>query len=633
MLDAITKRKIDTTRNILVGKVPDPKAQVEQVTTALVYKFMDDMDKEAEELGGKARFFTNGFEKFAWTHLLDPKLSGQGRLDLYSEAITHMSQNPHIPQLFRDIFKDAYLPYRDPQTLSLFLKEINDFTYDHSEKLGDAFEYLLSVLGSQGDAGQFRTPRHIIDFMVDVVAPRKDESILDPACGTAGFLVSAYKHILAQHDGKDDPDNQEVQLTPDEKKRLMNNIVGYDISPDMVRLSLVNMYLHGFPTPNISEYDTLTDDEKWDESFDVVLANPPFMTPRGGIRPHRRFSIQANRAEVLFVDYIAEHLSPKGRGAVIVPESIISQTGNAYKALRKLLVDNYLYAVVSLPAGVFNPYSGVKTSILFFDKALSKLAKEILFVRVRDDGFELGAQRRPHERNDLPMAVEAIQGYAKHLATNPELGTIYSLPEVDTCPICLLVEKSEIESKDYVLSIDRHTIDSSGASSSWDFIEVGDLIETVTPPKKIQKTDFMKSGAFPIIDQSQDEISGWTNDTEALVKPDKEMIIFGDHTCAVKITKIPFAQGADGIKILRTKDALLPEYLYYLLKYRPLKTDGYQRHFSKLKRHKIPIPPVEIQKQIVEELSGYQENIQVLKDSIKSEEKKIQDKLIEVWGE
>ncbi len=153
MLNQETKRRIDSARDILVGKVPDPKAQVEQITTALIYKFMDDMDKESEELGGKARFFVNEYEKYAWSKLLDPRLGGYDRLNLYSEALLKMPQNPNLPQLFRNILKDAFLPYRDPETLNLFLKEINDFTYEHSEKLGDAYEYLLSVLGSQGDAG------------------------------------------------------------------------------------------------------------------------------------------------------------------------------------------------------------------------------------------------------------------------------------------------------------------------------------------------------------------------------------------------------------------------------------------------------------------------------------------------
>ncbi len=196
MLDNETKRRIDTARNILVGKVPDPKSQVEQITIALIYKFMNDMDAVAEELGGSRTFFSGEFERFSWNNLMAPGMGGYDVLNLYAEAIQKMDFNPNIPTLFRDIFKNAFLPYRDPQTLKMFLKVINDFSYDHSEKLGDAFEYLLSVLGSQGDAGQFRTPRHIIDFMVEVVNPQKNDTILDPACGTAGFLISVYKHIL-----------------------------------------------------------------------------------------------------------------------------------------------------------------------------------------------------------------------------------------------------------------------------------------------------------------------------------------------------------------------------------------------------------------------------------------------------
>ena len=179
MLTQAIKIKIDSARDILVGKVSDPKAQVDQITTALIYKFMDDMDKESMALPkGKPQFFTDGYGKYAWSKLMDPKLGGHERLNLYGEAITKMSRNPHLPQLFRDIFEDAVLPYRDPETLSLFLKEINGFTYDHSENLGDAYEYLLSILSVQGDIGSLRTPRHIIDFIVEVVDPKKMKRFL-----------------------------------------------------------------------------------------------------------------------------------------------------------------------------------------------------------------------------------------------------------------------------------------------------------------------------------------------------------------------------------------------------------------------------------------------------------------------
>jgi type I restriction enzyme M protein len=148
----------NTNQKKTATKVPDPKSQVEQITIALIYKFMDDMDAEAEELGGKRKFFTGNFARYGWAQLMRAGLGGHEMLGLYAEGITKMPENPGIPPLFRDIFKNAYLPYRDPETLKAFLKIIDEFTYDHSERLGDAFEYLLSVLGSQGDAGQFRTP-------------------------------------------------------------------------------------------------------------------------------------------------------------------------------------------------------------------------------------------------------------------------------------------------------------------------------------------------------------------------------------------------------------------------------------------------------------------------------------------
>jgi type I restriction enzyme M protein len=402
MLDNQTKKRIDDCRDILVGKLPDPKAQIEQITIALIYKFMDDMDKEAIDLGGSAKFFSRDFEKYSWDNLFDTKVTAIKMLELYSESIQAMEKNPNIPQLFSDIFKNAFLPYRDPETLKLFLKTIGEFEYTHSEKLGDAFEYLLSVMGSQGDAGQFRTPRHIIDFLVAVVNPDKIDKILDPACGTAGFLISAFKYIKEKNHNK---------FTPEEQKRLIQNFVGYDISPDMVRLSLVNLYLHGFLDPQIHEYDTLSSEDRWNESYDVILANPPFMSPKGGIRPHKKFSINSNRSEVLFVDYIAEHLNPKGRAGIIVPEGIIFQSGTAYKDLRKMLIEKHLYAVVSLPAGVFNPYSGVKTSILLMDRELSKTRKEILFVKIENDGFGLGAQRNSIKGGQLDDAIQIIKQF------------------------------------------------------------------------------------------------------------------------------------------------------------------------------------------------------------------------------
>jgi type I restriction enzyme M protein len=598
MLDQETKRKIDNARDILVGKVPDPKSQVEQITIALIYKFMDDMDKESEGWGGKASFFTGKYKKYAWSNIFDPRLGGFDLIGLYGDAIVEMNQNPNIPQLFRDIFKNAYLPYRDPETLKSFLKEINEFNYDHSEQLGDAFEYLLSVMDSQGDAGQFRTPRHIIDFIVEIVAPKKNDTVVDPACGTAGFLISSYKHILKANTKKQYGD----KLTPDEKKRLMNNFMGYDISPDMVRLSLVNMYLHGFSDPKIMEYDTLTSEERWDETSDVMLANPPFMTPKGGIRPHKRFSIQAKRSEVLFVDYIAEHLNPNGRAGVIVPEGIIFQSQNAYKNLRKMLVDDYLWAVVSLPAGVFNPYAGVKTSILLMDKSLSKKTDKILFVKIENDGFDLGAQRRHIDKNDLPQALDFTKGYKKAVMKGTEVA------ETDFAHI---VEKSKIaESGDWNLSGERYKKNNDVQTSNFKLMKF-DEVCTLEYGKSLPKKNRIH-GEYPVV--GSNGITGWHNNY--LVDP--PVIVVGRKGSAgevVFINKPCFPIDTTYYVKPVNSSKVEMKYLYHILKELDLPClkngagiPGLNRN-DVYAKHEIPLPPLDVQKAIVGEIDSYQKII------------------------
>jgi type I restriction enzyme M protein len=608
MLTSEIKKKIDSARDVLVGKVPDPKAQVEQITTALIYKFMDDMDKQAASLPkGKPQFFTNGFEKYAWSKLLDPKLGGQERLNLYGEAITKMSKNPHLPQLFRDVFKDAFLPYRDPETLNLFLKDINTFSYDHSENLGDAFEYLLSVLGSQGEAGQFRTPRHIIDFIVEVVDPKKDETILDPACGTAGFLISAYKHILKS--------NKNRPLTPDEKKRLMANLAGYDISPDMVKLSLVNMYLHGFPSPRIQEYDTLTSEEKWDEHFDVMMANPPFMTPRGGIRPHKRFMVQANRSEVLFVDYIMEHLNNKGRAGIIVPEGIIFQSAGAYKQLRKSLVEDGLYAVVSLPGGVFNPYSGVKTSILFFDNQLAKQTKELLFIRVLNDGFDLGAQRRPVDRDDLPHAVEVLKAQREAVKTgkkNPLLkeGSLFAWA---------IPKAKVLENDDCSLMGELYRKVRDNKNIKWEMIELGEVLDYEQPTKYlVRSTNYDNNYKTPVLTAGKTFILGYTNETEGIFNEGLPVIIFDDFTTDIKFVDFPFKVKSSAMKILHAKKEKADvRFLFRVMQRIQFPKNEHKRYWiSQYSKIKVPLPPFDVQKEIVDELDSYQKVIDGAKQII-----------------
>jgi len=605
MLDNETKRRIDTARDILVGKVPDPKSQVEQITIALVYKFMDDMDKEAVELGGKPSFFTGDYERYAWSKIFDPRIGGHEMLGLYGEAIVKLNQNPNLPQLFRDIFKNAYLPYRDPETLKLFLKTINEFSYDHSERLGDAFEYLLSVLGSQGDAGQFRTPRHIIDFMVQLANPQKHETVLDPACGTAGFLISSYKHILKENCKKVPGD----LLTTEERKKLLTNFKGYDISPDMVRLSLVNMYLHGFVQPQIMEYDTLTSEERWNEYADVILANPPFMTPKGGIKPHKKFSVQSNRSEVLFVDYIAEHLTPTGRAAVIVPEGIIFQSATAYKALRKMLVDNHLYAVVSLPAGIFNPYSGVKTSILLMDRQLAKKTDSILFVKIENDGFGLGAQRREQTGSDLPDAVNVIKDYLTAVRNGkPEL----FITEEKPCSALLVKKEKLAENGEYNLTGDRYRTVETRKHQKWPLIELWEKTE-IKKGSPITKASTVE-GNIPVIAGGQ-EPAYFHNEAN---RNGKTITVSssGAYAGFINYFKQPiFASDCTTIQTV-SDEVLDSDFLYRLLKSKQNDFYAFQQGMGQphvyakdFQYFKIPLPPLEVQREIVAEIEGYQKLI------------------------
>jgi type I restriction enzyme M protein len=465
---------------------------------------------------------------------------------------------------------------------------------------------------------------------------------------------------LSDHSFKGD------KLTPDDRTRITSNIRGYDISPDMVRLSLVNLYLHGFPEPHIYEYDSLTSEDRWNEFYDVILANPPFMSPKGGIRPHKRFSVQSNRSEVLFVDLMAEHLTPGGRAAIVVPEGIIFQSGTAYKSLRKMLVDDFLVGVISLPAGVFNPYSGVKTSILWLDKSLARKTNQILFAKITADGFDLGAQRRPVKQNDLPGAFRAIQQYidflqigsmpihddidddsvqslhdddidddsVRTLHATSRQGTESTLQSI--YPHITLVAKSAIaENGDYNLSGERYKINAL-ISSQYEFVKLGEVCE-INPKKSELKaiSPDLEVSFVPMQDVSENSIRLTPKDSRKLSD-----VIIGAYTyftegdvLLAKVTPC-FENGKAGIAknllnnigfgsselfVIRPSDLFKPEFIYYMVSSSLFKdyaipkmtgTGGLQRvPKNSLEEFQIPLPPLSIQQEIVAEIEAYQKII------------------------
>jgi len=470
--------------------------------------------------------------------------------------------------------------------------------------------------------------------------------------------------------------NDNKTITPDERKRIISNFVGYDISPDMVRLSLVNLYLHGFSDPHISEYDTLSSEERWDENFDVILANPPFMSPKGGIRPHKRFTVSSNRSEVLFVDYIAEHLNPKGRAGVIVPEGVIFQSGTAYKELRKMLVENYLYAVVSLPAGIFNPYSGVKTSILLMDKEIAKSCNEILFVKIDNDGYNLGAQRNAVKGGQLEEAIKLIHDFVSsvnadgngdaivetqcignaniignRVATDVETQCIASLPHPTTTPtpnpqyadIAHAVPKTEIaKNGDYNLSGERYKT-ALKHNSTYNFAKLVDITSQITdgthqtPAYTNSGVPFFRVTDLTLSNDSKKFISlGEHHELIKRCRPEKGDVLYSKNG-TIGVAKLinwdfEFSIFVSLALLKPIKEKIIPKYLEVLLNSEQtlVRAKGFSKsgtvtnlHLIDIKQIQIPLPPLSVQQEIVAEIEGYQKIIDGAKMVVENYKPKI----------
>ena len=639
------RRRIDGARDVLVGIIPDPKGQVEQITTALIYKYLHELDCRAVAAGGRRAFFVGKYEGFAWDKLLSPQISGDEKLKLYREATETMAANEKLPPVFRDMLRGADSPFRNAKVLGLFLKEIDGLDCADTEDLGDAYEHLLSIMGTQGDAGQFRTPRHIIDFIVAVVNPKKGERILDPACGSAGFLTAAHKHIMAANSDKRPGD----KLTQTEKTALPKNIIGRDIDPGMARLATVNLYLHGVKMPQVAEYDTLSDDTFWREQYAVILANPPFMTPKGGIQPHDRFRVNnARRAEVLFVDYIAEHLHATGRAGIVVPEGIIFQSQRAYKDLRKMLISEWgLYAVASLPSGIFQPYSGVKTSVLFLDR-MRRSYKNILFVKIENDGFDLGAKRAPVSGSDLPEARRIICEWDGKKIKNK---------------IAQVVAKDKIaEDGEYNLAGIRYREVVNYQNIKWEVVSLGQLEKDgrvqFLRGQGMSKKDILEGGAnkcilygeiYTLYEPIINHVISKTNYAGKVFSVKGDVLLPSTTTAdalgiavARSLNESGVILGGD-INIVRTENKyVLADYLAWLISTPPLKNrladfaKGVNiLHISNndIRRLRIPLPPLEEQKRIVAEIKSERRTIDEYRLLIEKAEKKITAKIAKVWGE
>jgi len=360
---------------------------------------------------------------------------------------------------FGEYMKDAQLLIQKPSLLVIAVNAIHELPLTAGDTKGDLYEYMLGKLTTAGIAGQFRTPRHIIAKMVEMIAPRPDEVIGDPACGTAGFLVATMHYLQKQYTSpgmeyEDEGGNVIYpgdQLEPYREHIQTNLLHGFDFDVTMLRIAAMNLLLHNIDAPNIYYMDTLSNrfpdqfSSLAEDYFDCIMANPPFKGSLDyeDVHPSLLKKVKTKKTELLFVTLILKMLKTGGRSATIVPDGVLFGSSKAHQALRKTLVDeNQLEAVISLPSGVFKPYAGVSTAIMVFTKG--GRTDQVFYYDVQADGFSLDDKREPQpDKDDLPDMLKRWQN------RDPEKDT-------DRTQKHFFVPADEIRANKYDLSINRY---------------------------------------------------------------------------------------------------------------------------------------------------------------------------------
>jgi len=399
--------------NILwAGGVNNPMDSIEQCSYLIFLRLLTEKDETLASLDKKyTRIFSGKWSRFAWGNFVT--LAGDELFDAVRNAIESLHELPGLTDTGRLLFSRATLKIYDRPTLRAVVQGIQDLdlaAHDGHDLKGDMYEYLLSKLSASGTNGQFRTPRHIIDLIVELVDPQPGQRICDPACGTVGFLISSFTHILRKHTKAADLKRGNLDgsmLRPAQWKFLEEQaFTGFDNDANMVKIGILNLYLHQLEHARIEHFNPLTTSFGGiypGQRFDVILANPPFAgkVQEESILADLNYKLDTRATELLFLKWFIDHLTLGGRAGVIVPNGVLFGSTNAATKLRELLLNDCdLQAVISLPSGVFKPYAGVATAALIFQKATP--TKSVWFYDLTADGFSLDDKRTPIEANDIP---------------------------------------------------------------------------------------------------------------------------------------------------------------------------------------------------------------------------------------
>lgn len=407
------RQKVDQLMDILYsGGVNNPMDSIEQISYLLFLRLLTEKDELLATLDKKyTRIFSGKWARFAWGNFVT--LVGDNLFNAVRDAIESFHELPGLTDTGKLLFSRATLKIYDRPTLRAVIQGIHGLdlaAHDGHDFKGDMYEYLLSKLSASGTNGQFRTPRHIIDLITALVDPQPGQRVCDPACGTAGFLISAFNYILREHTKPADLKRGLVDgalLKPAQWKFLEEQaFTGFDNDANMVKIAILNLYLHQLEKARIAIMNPLTTGFGGaypGQQYDVILANPPFAgsVQDESILADLNYKLNTRATELLFLKWFIDHLAPGGRAGVIVPNGVLFGSNKAATGVRELLLTECnLEAVIGLPSGVFKPYSGVGTAALIFQKGSS--TKSVWFYDITADGFSLDDKRAPFQANDIP---------------------------------------------------------------------------------------------------------------------------------------------------------------------------------------------------------------------------------------
>lgn len=473
MITGTIKSKIDAIWNAFwSGGIANPLEVIEQITYLLFLRRLDELQTNAENQAARLR---KPIERNHYPAGKDPKgrpfsdlrwsaFKDKAPAEMYEIVAEHVF--PHLRTLgadgstFARHMRDARFTIPTPALLAKVVDLLDDVPMKDRDTKGDLYEYMLGKIASAGQNGQFRTPRHIIQLMVELTAPQPGDVICDPACGTAGYLVAAGEYLRARHRTFL---HDEAQLEHFHQSMFH----GFDFDNTMLRIGSMNMLLHGVENPDIRYRDSLSQEHAEDaEAYTLVLANPPFAGSLDyeNTASDLRSVVKTKKTELLFVALFLRLLKPGGRAAVIVPDGVLFGSSNAHKQLRRVLVEEQkLDAVISLPGGVFKPYAGVSTAILLFTKTNSGGTDHVWFYDVDADGWSLDDRRTPLLAEEKLGAVPAAALTAdEHVKNNlPDVLARWALrdgSEVERPRTAqsFCVPKADIAAQGYDLSLNRY---------------------------------------------------------------------------------------------------------------------------------------------------------------------------------